>query len=164
MPRKCDNVRHMFLHPQYSGWEDTPQMGPFWPHESCYHALFVRVTKGTQIARFMGPTWGPSGADRTQVGPMLGPWTLLSVQFWCTRVWQNDKQPSATVLAAAVLTKENGYNIEIERLSVFMRIVLQGKIIVKICPAPVIQQQFWYNNVDGIWTSLTPVKLTFLIM
>ena len=29
-------------------------------------------------ARFMGPTWGPSGADRTQVGPMLAPWTLLS--------------------------------------------------------------------------------------
>ena len=29
------------------------------------------------IARFMGPTWGPSGADRTQVGPMLDPWTLL---------------------------------------------------------------------------------------
>ena len=23
------------------------------------------------IARFMGPAWGPSGADRTQVGPML---------------------------------------------------------------------------------------------
>ena len=30
------------------------------------------------IARFMGPTWGPAGADRTQVGPMLAPWTLLS--------------------------------------------------------------------------------------
>ena len=31
------------------------------------------------IARwFMGTTWGPSGADRTQVGPMLAPWTLLS--------------------------------------------------------------------------------------
>ena len=30
------------------------------------------------IARFMVPTWGPSGADRTQVGPMLAPWTLLS--------------------------------------------------------------------------------------
>ena len=26
----------------------------------------------------MGPTWGPSGAYRTQVGPMLAPWTLLS--------------------------------------------------------------------------------------
>ena len=30
------------------------------------------------IARFMGPTWGPSGAGRTQVGLMLAPWTLLS--------------------------------------------------------------------------------------
>ena len=30
------------------------------------------------VARFKGPTWGPSGADRTQEGPMLAPWTLLS--------------------------------------------------------------------------------------
>ena len=30
------------------------------------------------IARFMGPTWGPSGADRTQVDPRFAPWTLLS--------------------------------------------------------------------------------------
>ena len=29
------------------------------------------------IARFMGPIWGPSGAGRTQVGPMLAPWTFL---------------------------------------------------------------------------------------
>ena len=34
------------------------------------------------IARFMGPKWGPSGADRTQVGPMLAPWTLLSGWWW----------------------------------------------------------------------------------
>ena len=34
--------------------------------------------KDTLIARLMGPIWGPSGADRTQVGPMLAPWTLLS--------------------------------------------------------------------------------------
>ena len=27
----------------------------------------------TLIARFMGPTWGPSGTERTQVGPMLAP-------------------------------------------------------------------------------------------
>ena len=30
------------------------------------------------IARFMGPTWGPSGANGTQVGPVLAPWTLIS--------------------------------------------------------------------------------------
>ena len=37
--------------------------------------------KHSLIARFMGPTWGPSGADRTHGGPMLAPWTLLSGMF-----------------------------------------------------------------------------------
>ena len=32
----------------------------------------------TQIAKFMGPTWGPPGSWRPQMGPMLAPWTLLS--------------------------------------------------------------------------------------
>ena len=44
--------------------------------------LFVS-TEIPRIARFMGPTWGPSGADRTQVGHMLAPWTLLSGSPWC---------------------------------------------------------------------------------
>ena len=35
------------------------------------------------IAWFMGPPWGPSGADRTQVVRMLAPWTLLSGTFLC---------------------------------------------------------------------------------
>ena len=39
---------------------------------------FYIIGKTALIARFMVPTWGPSGADRTQVGPMLVPWTLLS--------------------------------------------------------------------------------------
>ena len=41
------------------------------------------------IVRFVGPTWGPSGAHRTQVGPMLVPSTLLSGLTyrlaWCVR-------------------------------------------------------------------------------
>ena len=32
----------------------------------------------TLVARIMGPTSGPSGANRTQVDPMLAPWNLLS--------------------------------------------------------------------------------------
>ena len=36
------------------------------------------ILMASLIAGFMGPTWGPSGADKTQVGPMLAPWTLLS--------------------------------------------------------------------------------------
>ena len=33
---------------------------------------------GSLIAKFMGPTWGPPGPCRPQMGPMLAPWTLLS--------------------------------------------------------------------------------------
>ena len=32
----------------------------------------------SQIARFMGPTWGPLGSSQPQVGPILAPRTLLS--------------------------------------------------------------------------------------
>ena len=30
------------------------------------------------ITMFTGPTWGPSGTERTRLRPMLAPWTLLS--------------------------------------------------------------------------------------
>ena len=76
-----------------------------WPSQSCWHiaipserdvgpspsavnscydkSVFYQImTTGVYmlslIARFMGSTWGPSGADRTQVCPMLAPWNLLS--------------------------------------------------------------------------------------
>ena len=38
----------------------------------------VRVEAVTLIARLMGPAWGPPGANRSKVGPMLAPSTLLS--------------------------------------------------------------------------------------
>ena len=40
--------------------------------------FFLIIQIPTLIARFMGPKWGPSRADKAQVGPMLAPWTLLS--------------------------------------------------------------------------------------
>ena len=49
--------------------QKTPGSQPFC--SCCSHVTAL-------IARFMGPTWGPSGADRTQVGPILAPWILLS--------------------------------------------------------------------------------------
>ena len=49
-------------------------------HPYMYISLheFPSSTDLILILSFMGPTWDPSGADRTQVGPMLAPWTLLS--------------------------------------------------------------------------------------
>ena len=60
---------------------------PTWtfPHPHLYST--------TLIARFMGPTWGPYGADRTQVGPMLAPWTLLS-GYRCEKHNHQGKKPT----------------------------------------------------------------------
>ena len=45
----------------------------------------------SKIAKFMGPTWGPPGSCRPQMGPMLAPWTLLSgllcLNWWCAGCW-----------------------------------------------------------------------------
>ena len=40
--------------------------------------LINRFIEVTQMTTFMGPTWGPPGSCRPQMGPMLAPWTLLS--------------------------------------------------------------------------------------
>ena len=45
----------------------------------------------TQIAKFMGPTWGPPGSFRPQMGPMLAPQTLLSGEVLN---WQQSLKPN----------------------------------------------------------------------
>ena len=42
-----------------------------------YLAIHMTAVRPNLIAKFMESTWSPSGADRTQMGPMLAPWTLL---------------------------------------------------------------------------------------
>ena len=89
-PRKCQLHVHMPTVAikvetcrdfQGQGWPVLP-FQPIWKSalkSARTDTLFLTYGyMGTQIARSMGPTWGPSGADRTQVGPMLAPWTLLS--------------------------------------------------------------------------------------
>ena len=39
-------------------------------HHGCCCLCDARSSRRAQRARSMGPTWGPPGADRTQVGPM----------------------------------------------------------------------------------------------
>ena len=41
----------------------------------------------TPIAKFMGPTWGPSGSCRPQMGPILATWILLSGYLWLVPTW-----------------------------------------------------------------------------
>ena len=63
---------------QYSikhGDEKYRKQVRLWAHKTPH---ILPLTKVSLIARFMGPTWGLPGARRTQVRPMLVPWTLLS--------------------------------------------------------------------------------------
>ena len=57
------------------------------------------------LARFMGPTWGPSGASRTQVSPMLAPWTLLS--GICMQTNSTDVIKATIFHTVATKTKQN---------------------------------------------------------
>ena len=67
------------------------------PGEQFLHPL---ERKASLIARFMRPTWGPSGVDRTQVGPMSAPWTLLSgIAFFQFSPW-----PGSTAIRAMGMT------------------------------------------------------------
>ena len=59
-----------------------------WSHLIHFHVFGKNQLWSTQITKFMGPTWGPPGSCRPQMGPMLAPWTLLleQVMAWCRRV------------------------------------------------------------------------------
>ena len=71
--------------------------------------FYIRTWMFSQIAKFIGPTWGPQGSCRTQLGPTLAPWTLLlglicnyrewrcefriwskpQLQYWFLQTWNN---------------------------------------------------------------------------
>ena len=74
----------------------------------------IKVSKdysSTQIAKFMGPTWGPPGSCRPQMGPMLAPWTLLSGHKLFVKwipdaaIWEITVVPRATRAINAVYQK-----------------------------------------------------------
>ena len=67
------------------GWFWSKLLATSTPHSSPV-SLNHDLLSATLIARFMGPTWGPPGTDKTQVGPMLAPSTLLSGLHGCSSV------------------------------------------------------------------------------
>ena len=63
-----------------NNWHDSQLsfIKVFITNKNIFHADIFHHTILTQITRFTGPTWGPPGSCRPQVGPMLTPWTMLS--------------------------------------------------------------------------------------
>ena len=81
-----------------------------------YHCFTLVVTEEhymqSQIAKFMGPTWGPPGSCRPQMGPMMAPWTLLSGRVF----------GSTTLVTRVSLTDMRNINnpaLQAERLVLF---------------------------------------------
>ena len=73
----------------------------------------LRWTRTAQIAKVMGPKWGPPGSCRPQMGPMLAPWTLLSGCIYVVRnllhphkftnQWWNSLEPSKCTTPQRIL-------------------------------------------------------------
>ena len=62
--------------PETNGWVSNRNAGDLRRH--CTHYDVTVMMWCTQMTTLMGPTWGPPGSCRPQMGPMLAPWTLLS--------------------------------------------------------------------------------------
>ena len=52
--------------------------------QSKWQPQFVLCLHMYPDSKVHGAKWGTPGADRAQVGPMLAPWTLVSVYSWPT--------------------------------------------------------------------------------
>ena len=74
------------------GWVNNREVGDLRCYRDHYDVIVMECWLQTVdmiitlIARFMGPTWDPSGTDRAQMGPVLAPWTLLSGYFQFLRL------------------------------------------------------------------------------
>ena len=53
----------------------------------------------------MGPTWGPPGDDRAQIGPMSATWTLLS---GCIEAFQVNGNWQPVVVVGVLLLDDDG--------------------------------------------------------
>ena len=67
------------------------------------------VTISSQIAKFMGPTSGPPGSCRPQMGPLLAPWTLLlyfvvSICHSYRAPWSQPNRSSKSISFATILS------------------------------------------------------------
>ena len=80
----------------------------------------ISVRLNTQIAKFMGPTWGPPGSCRPQMGPMLAPWTLLSgtvPSYQCgDSHYENKTAKTGPKMLLAIRIHTNNMNILLTKL------------------------------------------------
>ena len=74
------NTNRIVLNIKWSIWFSSIDLHTYTENNRFVFLLCLHdeLSMQTLIARFMGPTWGSSGAHMTKVGHVLAPWILLS--------------------------------------------------------------------------------------
>ena len=117
---------------EYTDWECTCTM---------------QVIVVPQITKFMGPTWDPPGSCRTQMGPMMTPWNLLSGTFlWYANRGKMSLMDVSAFVAMTPLTTRNPWPV---------RLMLLESDLTKRFVVQLIQHLFIRKNI----VSLKGVKL-----
>ena len=140
----------------------------------------------TLIARYMGPTWGPPGSCRPQMGPMLAPCTLLSgTTPSCPKLHPGRLDRIKTLKCAVCYIAWYGkpWSVIIfqHKTAMLSMIFKQFKIQLSCCsfcaaisynwttlyPEFMVQHLFWwkkwqmavwfYRHTSGIWTHDLPI-------
>ena len=99
--------------------------------------VFLHEISWSQIAKFMGPTWGPPGSCRPQMGPMLAQWTCYQ---------------------GSTFTLSNSHQLDIA-----LR-VLRWWLLIGPCVYPFGQFEPPNNNVCWLWGMTHAVKEDWYIL
>ena len=123
------------------------------PHKRLKWFFDVILSRLSHIAKFMEPTWGPPGSCRTQMGPMLAPWTLLSGISRSLRFGPN--LVSKIMLVRIVLLANTEICRFIERWFFIYGNILYC-LMNKICPTSCILTALLSNvrNIITLWDTL----------
>ena len=100
-----------------------------------WRALVSLILISSLIEGFMGPSWGPPGADRTQLRPMLALWTLISGIYFNA----SSTQPTKRVIYVWVYA---GQLFSRQRLLIWLWII----ILTCIISGCINHQQKWLFN------------------
>ena len=110
-------------------------------------SALVQATTESQIAKFMGSTWGPPGSCRPQICPMLGPWSLL----WGTCLEQTPyPHPSRNMFNLVSITMQ--YNN-------LIALTYPGRLMYLSVSK---LRQHWFRWLDACMFSAKPLSETML--
>ena len=98
-----------------------------------------------QTTKFMVPTWGPPGSCRSQMGPMLAPWTLLSGSFSIESEWYIYASVNLTIIGSDDGVSPFRHQAIIWRMLVHYQLGPWGPTFIKIS---VKMQQFAYKKIS----------------